>query len=147
MKKETLIAIGITFLFLFICIKPAIADNLSITKFSDSEVECTECNKLNNLSSIDLNRYEIRIKSIINFISIAFANISDIKENCKQILNIINLGIKEKIFCFIIWLIYDFIFFRLALLLENNPIMTKMLEILFIPFYLPVVFCFDNYWN
>ena len=89
MKK--LLIIGIIALFISIGFQPVFANELPISTTSDSEEDCIECQASDGISLLRAKILLFRVRVVTNVIlSSRFGEIPEIKEDCQEILDVIN---------------------------------------------------------
>ena len=86
MKKA--IVIGVILLFLGVGFQPALA-------VSDVDKDCLECQPVSRVDNFRVKLLFIRLEVVINVILSKFAHIPEIVTICKEILEILNDGIKD----------------------------------------------------
>ena len=84
------LVLSVIILFIGVGIQPALADTPIIT-LKDIDEDCIECQASNGISLLRAKILLFRVKVVTNVIlSSKFGEIPEIKENCQEILDVIN---------------------------------------------------------
>ena len=88
MKK--IIVICVIFLFIGVVFQPVLAGEASITKKSDVNENCVECQPASRVDLLRVRLLVIRIKAITNVILSRFGYIPEVEEKCEEVLDVIH---------------------------------------------------------
>ena len=80
------LVVGVLILFLSVGLQPALANEVSITKTSESKGDCG-CQPVNRAELLRVKLLLIRIEAITNVILSKFGHIPEVAEKCQEITN------------------------------------------------------------